>query len=52
MDLLEQRGVLVFPKLDFNDEEQVAFTKTLAVSRERHGNDIHKPGFSDLLLPN
>src|SRR5262249_5407787 len=28
-ELLERRGVLVFPKIDFNDEEQVAFTKTL-----------------------
>jgi len=28
-DLLEQRGVLVFPKIDFTDEEQVAFTKTI-----------------------
>jgi alpha-ketoglutarate-dependent taurine dioxygenase len=28
-ELLEARGVLVFPKIDFTDEEQVAFTKTL-----------------------
>jgi len=28
-DLLEQRGVLVFPKIDFTDEEQVTFTKTI-----------------------
>ncbi|MFA7602708.1 MAG: TauD/TfdA family dioxygenase [Novosphingobium sp.] len=28
-ELLEQRGVLVFPKIDFTDDEQVAFTKTL-----------------------
>jgi alpha-ketoglutarate-dependent taurine dioxygenase len=28
-DLLEQRGVLVFPQICFTDEEQVAFTKTL-----------------------
>ncbi len=28
-DLLEQRGVLVFPKIDFTDEEQVIFTKTI-----------------------
>lgn len=43
MDLLEQRGVLVFPKMLFNDEEQVAFTKTLGIfARERHGQDIHK----------
>jgi len=28
-ELLEQRGVLVFPQINFSDEEQVAFTKTL-----------------------
>jgi alpha-ketoglutarate-dependent taurine dioxygenase len=28
-DLLEQRGVLVFPKINFTDAEHVAFTKTL-----------------------
>lgn len=28
-DLLEQRGVLVFPQVNFNDQEQIAFTKTL-----------------------
>lgn len=28
-DLLEARGVLVFPKIGFTEDEQVAFTKTL-----------------------
>jgi len=28
-DLLEQRGVLVFPKINFTDEEQVIFTRTI-----------------------
>ena len=28
-DLLERSGVLVFPQINFTDEEQVAFTKTL-----------------------
>jgi alpha-ketoglutarate-dependent taurine dioxygenase len=28
-NLLAQRGVLVFPKIDFSDEEQVIFTKTI-----------------------
>ncbi|MFT5484527.1 MAG: alpha-ketoglutarate-dependent taurine dioxygenase [Halieaceae bacterium] len=28
-DLLEQRGVLVFPEIHFTGEEQIAFTKTL-----------------------
>lgn len=28
-ELLDQRGVLVFPKICFTDEEQIAFTRTL-----------------------
>ncbi|KPX58995.1 TauD/TfdA family dioxygenase [Pseudomonas amygdali pv. hibisci] len=28
-ELLEQRGVLVFPQIDFSDAEQIAFTRTL-----------------------
>ena len=37
-ELLEQRGVLVFPEISFTDEEQVAFTKTLGTfERERQG---------------
>lgn len=28
-DLIEQRGVLVFPQINFTDEEQIEFTKTL-----------------------
>ena len=28
-DLLQDRGVLVFPRINFTDEEQIAFTKTL-----------------------
>ena len=40
-ELLEQRGVLVFPKINFNDEEQLAFTKTLGnVARERTGEEV------------
>ena len=46
-DLLEQRGVLVFPQISFTDEEQVAFTKTLGVFApeitDKAGEDkIHK----------
>ncbi len=40
-DLLEQRGVLVFPKIDFTDEEQLQFTRTLGkVARERSGEEV------------
>jgi alpha-ketoglutarate-dependent taurine dioxygenase len=42
-DMLEQKGVLVFPKVHFTDEEQVAFTKTLGtLAQENHGADIYK----------
>jgi alpha-ketoglutarate-dependent taurine dioxygenase len=42
-DMLEQKGVLVFPEVNFNDEEQVAFTKTLGTfAPERQGSDIYK----------
>lgn len=44
--MLEERGVLVFPKIDFSDDEQVAFTKTLGTfAPELHdGKDesVHK----------
>ena len=42
-DMLEQRGVLVFPEIHFNDEEQIAFTHTLGkFARELRGGDIYK----------
>jgi len=40
-ELLEQRGVLVFPKLNFTDDEQLRFTRTLgSVARERFGEEV------------
>jgi len=42
-ELLEQRGVLVFPKINFSDEEQVAFTKTLGtLAPEMAGEQLYK----------
>lgn len=45
-ELLERRGVLVFPRIDFTDEEQVAFTKTLGnfapELRDGAGENVHK----------
>ena len=39
-ELLEQRGVLVFPEVKFSDAEQIAFTKTLGeFEAERNSND-------------
>jgi alpha-ketoglutarate-dependent taurine dioxygenase len=41
-DLLEQRGLLVFPKIGFTDDEQVAFTETLGVfAAERAGEKVY-----------
>ncbi|HTZ14980.1 MAG TPA: TauD/TfdA family dioxygenase [Mycobacterium sp.] len=41
-DLLEERGVLVFPKVGFTDDEQVAFTETLGViAPERTGENVY-----------
>lgn len=40
-DLLERRGVIVFPGIAFTDEEQVAFTRTLgSTARERTGEEV------------
>jgi alpha-ketoglutarate-dependent taurine dioxygenase len=42
-ELLEQRGVLVFPKIGFTDEEQIAFTETLGTfAREIRGEKVYK----------
>jgi alpha-ketoglutarate-dependent taurine dioxygenase len=42
-NLLEERGVLVFPKIDFEDDEQIAFTKTLGTLYPEHnGEELHK----------
>jgi len=42
-ELLERRGVLVFPRIDFTDDEQVAFTKTLGTfAPELFGEEIYK----------
>jgi alpha-ketoglutarate-dependent taurine dioxygenase len=41
-DLLEQRGVLVFPQIGFTDDEQVAFTETLGtLATERKGEKLY-----------
>src|SRR5262245_26826343 len=42
-ELLEQRGVLVFPEIRFTDEEQIAFTNTLGkFEAERDGGTVFK----------
>jgi alpha-ketoglutarate-dependent taurine dioxygenase len=42
-ELLEQRGVLVFPQIQFTDEEQVTFTRTLGTfAPEMFGEEVYK----------
>lgn len=41
-ELLEQRGVLLFPKLGFTDEEQLAFAETLGEVIQQGINGIYK----------
>lgn len=42
-DLLESRGVLVFPKISFTDDEQIAFTETLGTFAAEHaGEKLYK----------
>jgi alpha-ketoglutarate-dependent taurine dioxygenase len=42
-ELLEQRGVLVFPQIGFTDEEQIAFTETLGTfAPEARGEKLYK----------
>jgi alpha-ketoglutarate-dependent taurine dioxygenase len=41
-ELLEQRGVLVFPEIHFTDPEHVAFTETLGtLATERRGEQVY-----------
>jgi alpha-ketoglutarate-dependent taurine dioxygenase len=41
--LLEQRGVLVFPQIDFSDDEQISFTQTLgSFAPELRGEKVYK----------
>ena len=42
-ELLEQRGVLVFPRIHFTDEEQISFTRTLGTfAPELRGEQVYK----------
>jgi alpha-ketoglutarate-dependent taurine dioxygenase len=42
-ELLEQRGVLVFPRIHFTDEEQIRFTQTLGTfAPELRGEQVYK----------
>ena len=42
-DLMEARGVLVFPTIGFTDDEQIAFTETLGtLAAEHRGEKLYK----------
>lgn len=42
-ELLEQRGVLVFPQIGFTDDEQIQFTETLGTfAPEMRGDKVYK----------
>lgn len=42
-ELLEQRGVLVFPQVGFSDDEQITFTETLGTfAAEHQGERLYK----------
>jgi alpha-ketoglutarate-dependent taurine dioxygenase len=42
-ELLEQRGVLIFPRIAFTDDEQIAFTQTLGTfAPEMRGEQVYK----------
>ncbi len=41
-ELLERRGVLVFPQIHFTDQEQITFTETLGtLATERRGEQVY-----------
>lgn len=49
--LLEDRGVIVFSKTDFTDEEQVAFTKTLGRFAREMTGDVFKISMDKAVNP-
>jgi alpha-ketoglutarate-dependent taurine dioxygenase len=52
-DLLEQRGVLVFPQISFTDEEQVIFTKTIGeFMPELAGQTVYSISLDQEVNPN
>ncbi|WP_029432315.1 TauD/TfdA family dioxygenase [Blastococcus sp. URHD0036] len=50
--LLEQRGVIVFPRIGLTDEQQVAFTRTLGRIVEEGEGGIYKVTIDPLENPN
>jgi alpha-ketoglutarate-dependent taurine dioxygenase len=43
-ELLEQRGVLVFPKVHFDDDDQIAFTQTLGTIADEYAGSKVEDG--------
>jgi alpha-ketoglutarate-dependent taurine dioxygenase len=49
--LLEQRGILVFPQISMNDEEQLAFSRTLGDVINQGENGIYKITLDKKITP-
>jgi alpha-ketoglutarate-dependent taurine dioxygenase len=50
-DLLERRGVLVFPQIDLTDEEQLAFARTLGEIVDQGEKGIYKVSLDAKVTP-
>lgn len=51
--MLEWRGVLVFPKIDLTDVEQIQFINTLGtLAKERTGDEVLTISLNPTLQPN
>lgn len=50
-ELLELRGVLVFPRIDFSDEEQLTFSRTLGPIVEQGEKGIYKVTLDSKVTP-
>lgn len=51
--LLEERGVLVFPEINFNDEEQIAFTNSMGGNApEIRGEEVFKISLDEKINQN
>ena len=50
-ELMEQRGVVVFPEINLSDEEQIAFTHTLGTFAHEEGESLFSKNGEDSVYP-
>lgn len=50
-ELLEQRGMLLFPKIELSDEEQLAFSRTLGALVEQGDKGLYKVTLDSKITP-